>query len=167
MGYLSVKEIISLLIEVNLIRVLLLICYFKNLYCSPYCYVRLFLLCVLVVWLKGKGEVTGMSGDWEHADAIFFNLCVSRFSSLSSLSKRGSQSQTSKGVDFESDEVWYIVLFFSFILCQFVSFYSSLFYRCLSKAFQSEIEFILFSPTGLDYCNQLWLDYLHNYQKQG
>ncbi|KAF4787738.1 Double-strand break repair protein MRE11 [Turdus rufiventris] len=29
-----------------------------------------------------------------------------RFSSLSSLSKRGSQSQTSKGVDFESDEMY-------------------------------------------------------------
>jgi len=30
---------------------------------------------------------------------------------MSSFSKRGSQSQMSRGVDFESDEVWYIVTF--------------------------------------------------------
>uniref|UniRef100_A0A8C3TTQ3 Double-strand break repair protein n=1 Tax=Catharus ustulatus TaxID=91951 RepID=A0A8C3TTQ3_CATUS len=45
---------------------------------------------------------------------------IMKFSTLSSLNKRGSQSQTSKGVDFESDEVWYIVLLFSFILCKFL-----------------------------------------------
>uniref|UniRef100_A0A8C3JNM6 Double-strand break repair protein n=1 Tax=Calidris pygmaea TaxID=425635 RepID=A0A8C3JNM6_9CHAR len=37
-----------------------------------------------------------------------------RVSTPSSLSKRGSQSQTSRGVDFESDEVQYILGFFSF-----------------------------------------------------
>lgn len=51
---------------------------------------------------------------------FFFSSYVSRLPATSSLSKRGSQSQASRGVDFESDEVWCIVLFFSFISCKFL-----------------------------------------------